>query len=638
MKRENLLIIIIFLLKRQQMVQGYCNQIVSQKPADNTSIPLQNEGNGTFSSFTIGFWLYYSPSAISTGWTELLRLTSSYGNNCGTDSRRAAFFYNWGPSKIMFEFINCGVATSDIWFTVILNASNSNEWFYFYASVNYGQTNQPTSSYFVEIYSATQLISYGSDGSYAPSSSTTMSYPGTTNIEYSNTYLYITSQISGSGKIGTIFDLIFMAGTYLGSSYSHLRNGIQATGLLSYQFNENSGQYVYNNYSEGINTAFLGSSSADSVNDPQRTTNNKGLIFSGDSIVTLPKLSSNDTWSISAWIMISQIQTCQASIFKRSSGVNTYIQLYLSPSTSNLMMTLNSITGIDLNINLGSSQWSFFAVSAEVYGNTQYIAYQTILYWPPTDMLTRSELQTSNVIWSLGSNDDSLLGDPLCSFIGSLKNFNYITGSSNFLINNENCDPTIRLSVGLQANYTYTLLYTAPCAVKQYLSAFLTCENCVDYNCQLCSNDTTCITCMTGYYLNPNGSCSTNCSNSYYADQISGNCLSCPIECSNCKNTSYCTLCTISHYLSVNHICLSICPDKTYANSISRICEDCDSTCLSCNGSTANDCLSCNSSYNLQLISLNLQNTCKCMDGYFPNPTSDTCSSKLLFLLRQYIN
>ena len=58
-------------------------------------------------------------------------------------------------------------------------SKSSNEWFYLYASVNYWTINQPDSSYFIEMYYATNLLTYGSDGTAEPSSIMTMSYPGT---------------------------------------------------------------------------------------------------------------------------------------------------------------------------------------------------------------------------------------------------------------------------------------------------------------------------------------------------------------------------------------------------------------------------------------------------------------------------
>ena len=75
------MVIIIFLLKREQIVQSYYNQL----PTNNSTISLQNEGSGTFSSFTIGFWLYHAPPFIisSNTWTELFRLSSS-PEDCGT--------------------------------------------------------------------------------------------------------------------------------------------------------------------------------------------------------------------------------------------------------------------------------------------------------------------------------------------------------------------------------------------------------------------------------------------------------------------------------------------------------------------------------------------------------------------------
>ena len=61
------------------------------------------------------------------------------------------------------------------------------------------------------------------------------------------------------------------------------------------------------------------------------------------------------------------------------------------------------MAGIDLNINIGTSKWSFFVVSAEVYGNKPFVEYHTIIYWPPPiDTLTRSQIQTNNAIWNLG--------------------------------------------------------------------------------------------------------------------------------------------------------------------------------------------------------------------------------------------
>ena len=157
-------------------------------------------------------------------------------------------------------------------------------------------------------------------------------------------------------------------------------------------------------------------------------------------------------------------------------------------------------------------------------------------------MLTRSDIQTNNVIWNLGPNDDSFLGDISCSFIGSLKNFKYITGSSNFLINNENCDKNIKLSLGMKANYTHTLLSanTTSCASGQYFSTFMTCESCVN-NCQTCLNATMCTTCIISYYVVPDGSCSLTCPDTSYVDTISGTCLSCPIGCNICTNFTFCT-------------------------------------------------------------------------------------------------
>ena len=66
MKKQDLifsLLMVIFLHHRKQLVLGYCNQIALQNPGDNSEISLVNEfGIGTFNSYTIGFWLLFSPS------------------------------------------------------------------------------------------------------------------------------------------------------------------------------------------------------------------------------------------------------------------------------------------------------------------------------------------------------------------------------------------------------------------------------------------------------------------------------------------------------------------------------------------------------------------------------------------------
>ena len=125
------LLIILFLLQRKQMALGYCDQIALQYPADNTTISLENEfGNGSFSSFTIGFWLYYSLPFINStnGWTELFRLSSTKGEDCSSDTRRVFFVYNWGISLMRFDFMNCSSGNNGhTWLSLDFNASNVNE-------------------------------------------------------------------------------------------------------------------------------------------------------------------------------------------------------------------------------------------------------------------------------------------------------------------------------------------------------------------------------------------------------------------------------------------------------------------------------------------------------------------------------
>ena len=98
MKRTNIIIIIIFLLKRQQMVQSYCNQIVLQNPTDNTPISLQMMKLLEHSvHLQLAFWLYYSPQFItsSNGLTELLIIHQHCDQGSTVTSDSMASYVNY---------------------------------------------------------------------------------------------------------------------------------------------------------------------------------------------------------------------------------------------------------------------------------------------------------------------------------------------------------------------------------------------------------------------------------------------------------------------------------------------------------------------------------------------------------------
>jgi hypothetical protein len=77
---------------------------------------------------------------------------------------------------------------------------------------------------------------------------------------------------------------------------------------------------------------------------------------------------------------------------------------------------------------------------------------------------------------------------------------------------------------------------------------------CTPYNCVHCltcnNNNNTCGQCLPSYYLFNNG-CLASCPDSYYADNSTGQCLSCVTNCLLCEEANSCMLC-ISGYIFVN--------------------------------------------------------------------------------------
>ncbi|KAL4456738.1 hypothetical protein ABPG73_014764 [Tetrahymena malaccensis] len=155
------------------------------------------------------------------------------------------------------------------------------------------------------------------------------------------------------------------------------------------------------------------------------------------------------------------------------------------------------------------------------------------------------------------------------------------------------------------------------------------CRQCQDF-CQSCQNQSSCLTCIVGYFLNGN------------------QCFKCDISCLSCTSSgqSNCTICQQQNFyisISQNNQCVPTC-DVTQAQYVDtsnssqkfcrkcidqcQICNDgvscitckvgfylsnnqckqCDNSCFSCNGPTSSDCLICKQAN--YFISTKQNNTC----------------------------
>ncbi|KAL4495999.1 hypothetical protein ABPG72_015421 [Tetrahymena utriculariae] len=184
-----------------------------------------------------------------------------------------------------------------------------------------------------------------------------------------------------------------------------------------------------------------------------------------------------------------------------------------------------------------------------------------------------------------------------------------------------------------------------------------TCQPC-DFTCLTCSapqSNTSCLTCKSNTYLNPNKSCQSNCPANYWTDQTNWKCQNCDPSCYNCKSpglflenkqclskcddsyfvlpsTNICQKCDTTCFncknpglFLQNNQCLSKCDDSNYVVPQTNICQKCDSLCQTCSGPSQSECLSCSSSLTF------LNNSClsECPSNYFTDQSQQTKECKI---------
>ena len=151
--------------------------------------------------------------------------------------------------------------------------------------------------------------------------------------------------------------------------------------------------------------------------------------------------------------------------------------------------------------------------------------------------------------------------------------------------------------------------------------------------CITCISETVCVTCLTGYYFY-RGSCVNACPSGFYAGSTVSsagtsqpNCLVCDSSCLTCQNTStYCTSCPSGYNLDSQGNCNSNCSSpSTYYVLTTRQCLNCSGSCYTCQGPLSTDCLSCRpplSLYGGQCVT-------NCPFGYYSTSTyvCKQCSS-----------
>lgn len=155
------------------------------------------------------------------------------------------------------------------------------------------------------------------------------------------------------------------------------------------------------------------------------------------------------------------------------------------------------------------------------------------------------------------------------------------------------------------------------------------CEICtvgLGLNCATCTYNGTppavrCLTCLYGFYLQPNNTCLSSCDPGKFANKWNQTCLDCDSSCQTCygPDSANCITCSVSDkYLknSTGGYCLTSCPTIGYVTSTS--CIPCHQTCATCNNNTSSGCITCASGLYLE----NHQCRYVCSPQAYPNKTT----------------
>ena len=146
--------------------------------------------------------------------------------------------------------------------------------------------------------------------------------------------------------------------------------------------------------------------------------------------------------------------------------------------------------------------------------------------------------------------------------------------------------------------------------------------------CLTCTSASTCTQCVSGALSG--STCVNVCPSGYYMGFSQGivvngvtyttsTCFSCSASCLTCNNTAtYCLSCPSGYVLDANNNCVSNCVSPTsYYSPTTRMCSNCSQQCYSCYGPGTDNCLSCPPPLQFYASSC-LSN---CPFGYFSTPS-----------------
>ena len=120
------------------------------------------------------------------------------------------------------------------------------------------------------------------------------------------------------------------------------------------------------------------------------------------------------------------------------------------------------------------------------------------------------------------------------------------------------------------------------------------CQSCPSY-CSECDSHDKCTSCTLDFAVPLNGQCPQPCHDGEYFDFSTSHCLPCLGNCHTCRGPKTCLACDPNFYLISDTSCVSVCPEHLVEDKENRVClsENCHESCLTCFGDEPDQCLTC---------------------------------------------
>jgi len=116
------------------------------------------------------------------------------------------------------------------------------------------------------------------------------------------------------------------------------------------------------------------------------------------------------------------------------------------------------------------------------------------------------------------------------------------------------------------------------------------------------------------------GECLHSCPDFTYENDLGNDCLPCIFPCDLCSSETTCISCRDGFYMSgIGCVRRDECPAGTYPDDETRYCKECAKACLTCYGAMNKECLTCNFEEGFSSITKGTCGMIVCGEGTYKN-------------------